>query len=317
MALFQKLYDRGENMDYVIGIDSGGTKTHIRIASIDKQILYDAFGLSGNIYANSKETLIHNFKNLIFSGLKKTGLVITECKCIAIGSAGVCKEADKRILIDIMKPFGFDCRIIVTNDAHIALCGGLDKTEGIVLISGTGSICYGINSKEQSSICGGYGHLLSDEGSAYHIAMLAMRRILYSADARLPFTSLTQAFCNHLKLRDPIELIDFALKNPEKEKIADLAQIVDMAARDGDKVAIAILKDSAADLFDMVKTVYQKLFLGEAADVLLTGSTIGNCLIMKNELERLLNSGFPLIRVSKGLYDAAHGAILIALSNVP
>ncbi|MBZ9685973.1 hypothetical protein G9F72_006445 [Clostridium estertheticum] len=302
-------------MNYVIGIDSGGTKTHIKIASLDKQILYEGFGSSGNIYTNKVEDLIKCFHDLLFSALDVLELSTQNCKSIAVGSAGVCKNNSGHILRDILINFGFCCNITITDDAHIALCGGLGNTEGIVLISGTGSICYGINSSGETMHCGGYGHLLGDEGSAYFIAMQAMRLILHSADSRMQFTSLTEDFCKKLQIREPIELIDYVMKTPEKDKIAALSQIVDKAALDGDKMAIVVLENAAEDLYAMVNAVYKKLFYNQKAALLLTGSTIENCSILRNKFESLLSEKLNKITICKKLYDPAYGAVLVALEK--
>ncbi|MEC0089533.1 BadF/BadG/BcrA/BcrD ATPase family protein [Paenibacillus macquariensis] len=302
-------------MDYIVGIDSGGTKTHIKIASMEQQIVYENFGSSGNIYSNSVETLTQNFRDLIFSGIDSLRFSVKDCQGIAIGSAGIRQQNDGQLLKDILTSFGFFCKITITDDAHIALCGGLGKTEGIVLISGTGSICYGRNSVGETMICGGYGHLLSDEGSAYHIAMQAMRSILQSIDFRLPFTTLTQYFCEELQLSDPIELIHFVKDTVEKEKIAALSRIVDKVALNGDELAIAILENSATDLFTMIKIVFQKLFADKETNLLLTGSTIEHCIILKNKLYSLIEKELPNITVCKKSHDAAYGAVLIALKN--
>lgn len=303
-------------MKFVIGIDSGGTKTHIKFASFDKQILYEGFGGSGNIYTNTTENLTKCFGDLIFSGLDTLKLSPQNCQSIAIGSAGVVKNNSGQILRDIFSGLRFDCNITITDDAHIALCGGLGETEGIVLISGTGSMCYGVNSSAETMHSGGYGHLLGDEGSAYSIAMQAMRFILRSMDNRAPFTTLTQRFCEGLQISEPIDLIDFVMKTPEKDKIAALSQIVDKAALDGDKVATQVLENAAGDLYDMVETVYRKLFDNENASLLLTGSLIENCSILKNRFECLVSERLNKMTICKKLYDPAYGAVLVALESV-
>ncbi|WP_443110729.1 BadF/BadG/BcrA/BcrD ATPase family protein [Caloramator sp. mosi_1] len=47
--------------------------------------------------------------------------------------------------------------------------------DGIITISGTGSISVG---KKENEImrAGGWGHILGDEGSGYHISLKALKR---------------------------------------------------------------------------------------------------------------------------------------------
>src|SRR5699024_3577731 len=55
----------------------------------------------------------------------------------------------------------------VDNDAIIALYSGTMGKPGIVQISGTGSITYGINEQGERSRVGGWGHFIDERGSGY------------------------------------------------------------------------------------------------------------------------------------------------------
>ncbi len=55
------------------------------------------------------------------------------------------------------------------NDMVCGWAGSLACADGINVVAGTGSICYG-EYQGRSARCGGWGELFSDEGSAYWIA---------------------------------------------------------------------------------------------------------------------------------------------------
>ena len=64
---------------------------------------------------------------------------------ICLGIAGVDLQDDAAIVRGIMKRIGFKARVLVVNDALVALEAGIPGQPGVVIISGTGSIAYGRN----------------------------------------------------------------------------------------------------------------------------------------------------------------------------
>ena len=58
-------------------------------------------------------------------------------------------------------------RILVTDDALIALAGATAGEPGLVVIAGTGSIAFGRNSAGRTARAGGWGYLFGDEGGAF------------------------------------------------------------------------------------------------------------------------------------------------------
>src|SRR5215475_6095663 len=81
-------------------------------------------------------------------------------------------------------------RHIVTTDAVIALAGATRSGQGIIVISGTGSIAFGRNAAGQSTRAGGWGYIYGDEGSGFDIARQATRAVLRAAEGWGPATQL-------------------------------------------------------------------------------------------------------------------------------
>ena len=98
-------------------------------------------------------------------------------------------------------------RFVVVNDSELVLAAGTPAGWGVALISGTGSVCLGRNADGKSARVGGWGPLLGDEGSGYHIASLALRRATQAADDRVEAQALLKAILRHWKLTEPTALI--------------------------------------------------------------------------------------------------------------
>ena len=111
---------------------------------------------------------------------------------ICLGIAGVDRPDDAAIVRAIMKRIGYKARVLVVNDALVALESGAPGQPGIVIISGTGSISYGRNAEGMAARSGGWGYVLGDEGSGYWMGRLALRAIVREADGRGHPTTLTR-----------------------------------------------------------------------------------------------------------------------------
>ena len=172
-------------MNYLFGIDGGGTSSRIRVETLDGELLYYGEGGSTNPRSNDREAIEAVLTGLFGEARAAAGLSGSGCRAGFAGIAGVDRPGDREPFIEMLRRTGgVDCPIAVGNDAEPALAGALDDTEGILLIAGTGSIALGRSRDGFSARAGGLGHLLGDEGSAWRIAFDAICRGLRSAEGR-------------------------------------------------------------------------------------------------------------------------------------
>ena len=133
--------------------------------------------------------------------------------------------------------------VCLNNDACIALAAGLGKSEGIVLIAGTGSIAYGINGRGEVTRAGGWGHIISDEGSGYDIGRQALARGIKATEGRERRSHILDKIMEHLAIVNIDGLLEFIYRPASnKAAIAALAKIVVAVADQGDAVAQEILQ---------------------------------------------------------------------------
>jgi N-acetylglucosamine kinase-like BadF-type ATPase len=302
-------------VEYVIGIDGGGTKTVLKISDLDRNLIGTYEGGPCNLNSSSVENVEKMLKELIMSSVKDSMISIKDCRGICIGTAGAGREREKSIIQNIIQDTGYSERLIVTDDAVTALYGGCGKGEGIILISGTGSICFGINASGEKCRVGGWGHLIGDEGSAYDIAVRILNSVMKSYDGREGETVLKELVLKRLKLDKVEDLIEYVYRKGKiKNDIADLALILSEACSKGDRIAIKIEEEAAVDLFNHVKVVVEKLKLQDKETNLVTnGGVINKNSHIRSQFEGLVNKSFPNINVLRPQADAAWGAVLMML----
>lgn len=96
---------------------------------------------------------------------------------------------------------------------------------------------------------------------------------------------------------------------------ANLGEIVDRAALEGDRYAIQILHDAAACNFDLVQETIQLLHMEQEQNLCvgIWGSVLMNSAVQREAFKRLLLAHYPQATISIPQKDAAQGAVEIAL----
>ncbi|NUR55568.1 MAG: hypothetical protein HOQ29_14070, partial [Acidobacteria bacterium] len=153
-------------MFHVLGIDAGGTKTVCQLADERGEVLAEARRGGANLQAAGEldvEKVLHGVMNEVLGDTDLTPAAI------CLGIAGVDRPEDSAVVRGIMKRIGYKARVLVVNDALVALEAGAAGQPGVVVIAGTGSIAYGRNAHDEAARAGGWGYVLCDEGSAYLI----------------------------------------------------------------------------------------------------------------------------------------------------
>jgi N-acetylglucosamine kinase-like BadF-type ATPase len=208
--------------------------------------------------------------------------------------------------------------LMVSTDAEIALAGATDCQPGVVIISGTGSIAYGLNTSGQRARSGGWGPTMSDEGSGYDIGRHALSAVMASYDGRLPETVLTQRVCEYFQLDSPTELPKIVYGDQrEAIRLAPLSRVVEDAAKEGDVVAQQILSGAAEELAKAVVAVIKRLKLqDEPFMVCYVGSVFKAGELILTPMRKLITKVAPRAELRPPLFPPAVGAVKLALKRI-
>lgn len=248
----------------VIGVDGGGSKTLAWLARLPQGISEvgdlkpigegEAGGSNPNSIGWAAATA--NIELAVTRAFHAAGLARQPALAMCLGVAGAGRDSEQQRIRTWADQRRLAERIQVTHDVSPLLSApGLDG-HGIALVAGTGSLAYGRTPDGRTARSGGFGYLLGDEGSGYHIALLGLRAALKAVDGRGPATSMTRGFQNRLQVSSTAHFIHrFYEQADDRTWIAGMASVVLAAAQAGDEVATEIVDTNIIDLATMVATV--------------------------------------------------------------
>lgn len=291
--------------DFVCGIDGGGTKTTVLCSTLQNQVIEKRTFGPFNLNSIGEEA----FRNILCEiVLFLQG--IGNCRALCIGAAGVNNTRMAEIVTQVFSAAGIPCKL--TGDQNIAHTGALGGKEGIALIAGTGSVCFGKSADGRTAMAGGWGHLLGDEGSGYALGRDALRATARLFDGYGKPTVLKNLIEAEFGLDSPEKIVTYVYSN-DKSAVAAISHIVDEAASENDPVAIRIIRDNAAQLVSQVTAVSDRLDL-KSCDVALLGGLLVNPTPLRAQFVRLLHEANPMLKCTEPLRSAAEGAVMEALS---
>jgi N-acetylglucosamine kinase-like BadF-type ATPase len=302
---------RAASSFHVLGLDAGGTKTVCLLADADGNIVSEARGGGANLQAVGElevEKVLHDVME------RAIGDRPVMPAAICLGIAGVDREGDGAVIAGVMRRIGYKARVLVANDALIALVAGVGDEPGVVVIAGTGSIAYGRNAANEAARAGGWGYVLGDEGSGYWIGRQALRAVVREADGRGRPTALTPLVLAHFGALRPQELVHAIYSHVLKpQAIAAVARAVERAADDGDELALEILDVGARELAACARSVVTRLGMrDEAFTFVLAGGVLEAVPRLVAGVDCHLRQIAPRSRVDLLDREPALGAVTLA-----
>jgi len=302
-----------------LGVDGGATKTVTVCVDTHRHILGRHVSGSSNHNSVGDDNARSNLVAGIEGVLKESGRTSNDVGGITLSMAGVDRPQDKELVSSWISSVLPNASYSIHNDAVAALASGTDGVlYGVVVISGTGMIAYGFKSNGESARAGGWGPLLGDEGSGYHIGSEVLKAVARAKDGMIQPTQLTNKVFSFLSLQKEEDLITWAYtKNDEGwQRIAQLSSVAHEAARDNDIVAKRILTSAASSLVDTIQSVVRQLDIqGEFPLVMAGGNLDHDGSVLASELVRLLAERVPKARPTRPKVEPALGAGFLAVQE--
>jgi len=300
-------------MNYLIGIDGGATKSKCVVTDYEFNVINSCSGGPSNFLISTPVEAAENIADIIRKCFDKMQIGGDDIASIVVGAAGAGRKEDAAVLKShlveqLNTPSITSSKITVVSDAQISLEGAFSGEPGIILISGTGSICIGKNKQDDFFRVGGYGRLIGDEGSGFKLGQRVLSAALRSFDGRCLPTKLLSLVFEAMEVRDTNEIIKKVYHN--NYDIASLAPLVIEAAKENDETALNIVDEQTDELLLHVRSMLQ-LLNTSSCKLAGLGSLIARENIYSEVLTKKLIQAFPKLILQSPEHPPEIGAVML------
>ncbi len=151
------------------------------------------------------------------------------------------------------------------NDVVLAHLGAFGGGEGVLVLSGTGSMAVARGPGGFARV-GGWGDILGDEGSAGWIGREALTLAARALDGRAPGSlGFARALCGQLGAEGDFAPLAWLMAQPgtPRAAVASVARHVDALAREGDEEAIRLMRAAAGELSLAARAAAERVGLAD------------------------------------------------------
>lgn len=302
-------------MEYYLGIDGGGTKTHLMLCDGDGRVLGEAF-CGGSAHpqvgvAGVGQVVREGLQNL----LAPLGLPEDDIAAVGWGLPYYGEfAAEDAQLREMAQGFLPRAKKRLCNDVEVGMAGSLGLRPGAHIVAGTGAIAMAMDAAGRTVRCGGWHEDFSDEGSGYWLGLQTLGLFTRQADGRLPAGPLLAEVRAAYSLREDMDINQYYVENLKgsRSATARVQLLLEKAALAGDEAAAALYARAAAELFAMAKGAAGALGMYRAGlAVSYFGGVFKAGELVLGPLRALCQAAGLLLE--KPLLSPAAGAVLLAV----
>lgn len=252
----------------IVGIDVGGTKTHVRVEHAGSVVLDSAVPTSAWQHGG----LLDDDENSTRLLALLAAIDGTDEAPLVVGAHGLDNDQQVEQLRRLLSerhhgPVG------AVNDVEL-LAPAAGLAHAIAVVVGTGSKVVGHSVLGETVSAGGYGFLLNDPGSAAALARDAVRAVIGACDEGHAPDGLGHLLMTHFGVQDEVALCYAFTADATLTAWAALAPLVFTAADGGSELAIGVVDAAATELAKGVGQVHARGAVG--TDVVCAGGVVVN-----------------------------------------
>ncbi|HVZ00571.1 MAG TPA: BadF/BadG/BcrA/BcrD ATPase family protein [Dongiaceae bacterium] len=246
-----------------VGVDGGGTHCRARIRDAAGRLVGEGQGGPANARlgaATAMGSVVQAARAAAAAG--GVGEAALARASVFMGLAGAIDDGRRKALLAEPHPFS---QVVVDTDAYIAWAGAHGGRDGGIVIVGTGSAGLAVVKGRRFDV-GGWGNVISDDGSGNEIGQQAVRRALWALDGMAAMTPLAAVILDRFD-RDQNKMVTWA----DQARPTDFAQfaplVLEHAAR-GDALGRAVMEHAGTGIARIARRL---LDVGAPAIALLGG----------------------------------------------
>lgn len=291
-------------MRVVVGVDVGGTKVAVRVATLDGAVVGDHQWPADAWSATPVGAAARWLRSVLSLAVPEEDEIVAA----GIGAQGCDTQEHCHELAEALAALGV--RATVVNDAQLLVpAAGLER--GIGVIAGTGSIALGADANGTALYAGGWGWVLGDEASAPAIVREATKAALAAYDDRRPDDGLMRALLEHYAVPDPPALARAVNDVPTPENWGPGAAAVFEAADRGSTLAARVVDEAARGLKLLVCQLIARGAVGDT--VVAAGSVIVNQPRLAERFRARLADFYPSLSLRLLDVPPVAGGVVLAL----
>ena len=299
-------------MAYFLAIDGGGTKTECVIGD-ERSVLASAVGSTIKIKKVGNKAAAEVLQSAINDACKQANIRPDQFSRTCIGLAGSSipevSQWTRATLTQLVSG-----EVILVNDTTIAHHAAFNGGPGVLVIAGTGSNVLGVNERGESARAGGWGPIISDEGSGFWIGRTAVAQSMRAHDAGRS-TELLSAIMHAWRLSSREEVVAMANSNPPPDFAALLPAVLQCADA-GDALAREILSSAANELAQLARIVVRKLWNEDGKILIaLTGGVFAHSVQIREMFSNAIRAERRGIEVNPDPVHPIMGALAMARSS--
>ena len=311
----------------VLAIDGGNSKTDVALVAADGSLLGTARG--GGATSSEKaavETWLDELAALIEQSQQQAGMAgypaaghISAC----VANADLPEEVDW--LAEALRARRWGATTQARNDTFAVLRAGLDGTAapgephwGIGVTCGAGINCVGVHPDGRTTGYLALGGISGDWGGGEGLGREALWWAVRAEDGRGPQTSLHEAVAAYFGVPTMRDVTIGIHLGKISKKVRGLAPVVLAVAREGDQVALDLVRRQAEEICVMAVTAMRRLDLTTRATPVVLGGglmTARDPLLLQEITERM-TAAAPQATVTVVGVPPVAGAALLGLDHV-